>query len=102
MDTIKDMSKRAEHITRAILSIMACSNDYKERFYAEYWQLRNRLEKLEKMTEDYRAGKLDFTPTCSIRLLEEQVTYMRGYLHVLENRAACENIDLEFVGGTRA
>ena len=40
------------------------STDYKERFKAEYEQLRIRFEKLNAMLDKWDAGTLPFTPTC--------------------------------------
>ena len=70
------------------------SVDYKDRFKAEYWQVRIRLEKLRKMIAKYQAGTLGFTPACSLELLKEQVEPMQNYLDVLEVRAQIEEIEL--------
>lgn len=70
------------------------SPDYKERFKAEYHQTKIRYEKLHKMCIQYEAGKLDFTPTCSLNLLKEQLLSMDRYLYLLELRAAIEGIEL--------
>ena len=40
--------------------------DYKERYKGEYYQVKIRSEKLEAMLEKYKAGKLNFTPSCSL------------------------------------
>lgn len=73
---------------------MMQSDDYKERFKAEYYQTKIRYEKLHKMLVKHKAGKLDFTPTCPISMLEEQKMYMGRYLNVLEIRAEVEEIEL--------
>lgn len=70
------------------------SPDYKERFKAEYLQTKIRYEKLHKMCIQYEAGKLDFTPTCGLNLLKEQLLAMDRYLYLLELRAALEDINL--------
>lgn len=70
------------------------SNDYKERFKAEYWQTKIRYDKLHRMTIKYEAGTLDFTPTCSLDLLKRQKANMGNYLNCLEVRAEIEGIDL--------
>lgn len=70
------------------------SADYKERFKAEYWQVKIRLEKLRKMIAKYQAGTLGFTPSCSLELLKEQVEPMLNYLSILEVRAEIEGIQL--------
>lgn len=70
------------------------SDDYKERMYAEYWQLKIRYEKLHKMTILFEAGKLDFKPSCSLELLKKQEAAMLIYMNALEVRAAIEGVDL--------
>ena len=70
------------------------SPDYKDRFIGEYWQTKIRYDKLHDMTVKYEAGKLNFTPSCSLDLLKEQKKYMGMYLNKLEVRAAIEEIDL--------
>lgn len=70
------------------------SEDYKERFKAEYYQTKIRYEKLHVMTIKYEAGTLDFTPNCPLDLLKEQKSYMENYLRVLEIRAEIEKINL--------
>lgn len=74
---------------------MMTSDDYKERFKAEYHQLLIRGRKLYDMIEKYKAGTLDFKPTCPLHLLESQLDFMAGYMGVLMERAEIENIDLE-------
>ena len=73
---------------------MMNSTDYKERFKAEYQQLKIRYDKLDAMTVKYEAGTLDFTPTCSLQLLKEQKMHMGCYLRCLKIRAAIEGIEL--------
>lgn len=68
--------------------------DYKERMKKEYWQLKDRYEKLHRMCVRYEAGTLDFTPTCCLNLLTEQKRYMGQYLHCLEVRAEIEGVKL--------
>ena len=70
------------------------SADYKERFKAEYHQLKTRYDKLDTMTVKYEAGTLNFTPTCSLDLLKEQKKHMGNYLRCLKIRAEIEGIEL--------
>ena len=70
------------------------SEDYKERFRAEYYQTKIRYNKLHNMLVKYEAGKLDFTPTCDIDLLKRQKQSMGEYLYCLEVRAEIEDIVL--------
>ena len=74
---------------------MMNSADYKERFKAEYLQTKIRYEKLHEMTIKYEAGTLNFTPSCSLELLNTHKSHMGQYLHCLEVRAQIENIDLK-------
>ena len=73
---------------------MMGSDDYKERFVAEYTQLKIRYNKLYAVLEKYAADKLDFKPTCPIEILYEQLDHMEAYLGVLETRSKYENIQL--------
>ena len=74
---------------------MMNSDDYKERFKAEYWQTKIRYEKLHEMIVKYEAGVLEFEPKCPLLLLKEQASYMGQYLYTLEVRAKMEDINLE-------
>lgn len=76
------------------ISLMT-SVDYKDRFLAEYWQVKIRYEKLYEMCEKWDEGELNFTPTCDRGTYESQLYYMINYLMVLEERAELENINLE-------
>mgnify|MGYP006988831776 CR=1 FL=1 len=68
------------------------SEDYKDRFIAEYMQTKIRYNRLHKMIVRYEAGTLDFKPDCSLALLKEQAAAMGAYLFALEKRAELENI----------
>ena len=70
------------------------SEDYKDRFRAEYYQLEDRIDKLANMLEIYKAGTLDFTPSCSYELLNSQLKAMNEYLLYLTIRAEIEGIEL--------
>lgn len=75
------------------------SVDYKKRFIAEYVQLKIRYLRLHKMVVKYEAGKLNFTPACSLELLKHQKSLMGQYLYDLELRAQIENVllpDMDF------
>ena len=73
------------------------SKDYKERFKAEYYQVKIRAEKLKAMLEKYKTGTLNFTPSCSYELLHAQLVHMKDYESCLNERALIEGIDLEEV-----
>ena len=70
------------------------SDDYKERFKAEYYQTKIRYDKLHKMLVKYEAKTLDFELSCPPEILEKQACYMGNYLRTLEVRAEIEKIDL--------
>lgn len=70
------------------------SDNYKDRFKAEYYQLKTRRDKLHAMIVKYAVGSLDFEPSCPLELLEEQEEAMDKYLHILEVRAEIEKVEL--------
>lgn len=70
------------------------SSDYKDRFKAEYYQLKIRYDKLHNMCEKWDKDELDFTPTCSRFTYARQLNAMAFYLKVLEERAIAEKIEL--------
>lgn len=70
------------------------SPDYKERFKAEYNQVKIRYDKLDAMTVKYEAGTLAFTPSCSLGLLLNQKRAMGEYIRCLKVRAEVEGITL--------
>lgn len=71
------------------------NGDWKDRFKAEYKQLKDRYDKLHNMCIKYEAGTLDFEPNCPLALLKEQKAAMGNYLRVLEVRGEIENVDLK-------
>ena len=71
------------------------SVDYKERFKAEYLQLKIRINGVRNMLKKYKAGTLPFTPSCSYDLLNGQLKAMELYATYLEERAEIEGIDLK-------
>lgn len=68
--------------------------DYKERFKAEYYQLKIRLEKLTVMLKKLDEGTLEFEPNSPTAVLITQRSHMEAYLNCLEVRAAAEGIQL--------
>ena len=87
---------------------MMQSEDYKERFKAEYLQTKIRYEKLKKFnTKIEAAEQARFCPPnregrtmavpnydCPAEMLRHQQGIMGEYLHVLELRAEIEGIEL--------
>lgn len=74
------------------------SDDYKERFVAEYLQLKIRYEKLKNFCNRIEAaemtGKSAPAHDCPFFLLREQQNTMGNYLSILEKRAIIEDIAL--------
>lgn len=77
------------------------SADYKERFKAEYQQLKIRVDKLNHFCNRIEAAfqtqeeKIEIPEhNCSLSLLQTQLHAMREYLHILEIRAIIEEIVL--------
>lgn len=77
---------------------MMTSSDYKERFKAEYRQVKIRYEKLKTFCNKIEAaeitGKEPPKHDCPVSLLRDQQSYMGQYLRILELRAEVENIQL--------
>ena len=73
---------------------MMMSSDYKERFKAEYYQLKIRYIKLQDMVNKYDNDTLGFKPNCSINRLKYQLLIMSDYLKIMQARALWEDIDL--------
>ena len=88
MEEIKKFTELKDTIT------LMCSDDYVDRFIAEYIQVKIRYEKLRAMIVKYEAGTLNFIPNCDIELLQSQLDAMDTYLYCLEVRAQVEDIDL--------
>ena len=73
------------------------SEDYRDRFKAEYYQLTIRIKSLKQILNKYENGTLKFIPICSYAILNEQLKTMEAYAACLEVRATAERIDL--IGG---
>lgn len=70
------------------------SEDYKERFEAEYYQVAIRYRKLKTMLDKWDRGALDFKPSCPRSTYNMQIRAMVDYMAVLEARAVMEGIEL--------
>lgn len=73
---------------------MMNSNNYKERFKAEYYQLVIRYRGLKSMLTKWNEGTLNFEPTCPRSTYNMQIKSMVDYIAVLEARAVMEGVDL--------
>lgn len=68
------------------------SDNYIERFQAEFHQLNIRIAEVRRLLKGYREG--NFTPNCPFDLLYKQLIFMLIYRDMLKERAEIENIDL--------
>lgn len=92
-EEIKELSQTCE---------MMCSKDYRERFKAEFYQLKIRIEKLENFLAKIKAQfhyenyieKDKIQHDCDYMILGEQLSDMKHYLFILKQRAVIENIDI--------
>lgn len=73
---------------------MMNSEDYKERFKAEYYQVVIRYQKLKSMLDKWDSNQLEFMPTCPRSTYNMQITAMTDYIAVLEARAIMEGVEL--------
>lgn len=71
---------------------MMLSDDYKERFKAEYYQVQIRADKLSEMLRNW--DNLNFTPTCRKGIYQRQLHVMTAYLDILNDRALKEGVKL--------
>ena len=86
---------------------LMCSENYKDRFIAEYWQTKHRYEKLKALCTKIEAATC-FIPEsalvaepkhdCPLALLQQQQHVMGEYLRCLEVRSVIENIDIGLGG----
>lgn len=91
--TVDEINHLDEVTLRETIGLMN-SDNYKERFIAEYLQLVIRYTNLRKMLIKHEAGTLNFEPKCDISILDDQLYHMEGYLRALEVRAEVEKIEL--------
>lgn len=77
--------------------VLMNSNDYKERFVAEYRQLQIRYNKLSKHLDNITncIEDKEFNVIAPIEIYYDQLSYMLGYIKTLEKRAKFENINLD-------
>lgn len=94
---IKEKKEKNNMELKETIELM-CSEDYKERFVAEYHQVKIRYEKLKnfcnKIEVETMLGKEETKHDCPLGLLREQQEYTGLYLSVLEKRALIENVEL--------
>lgn len=66
------------------------SSDYKERLQGEYFELLERVNKLDIILDKYDRGTLNFTPDTAIDILKAQSAGMKSYLYILDYRIKLE------------
>ena len=91
---ILDKINNAEDGTLASTVEGMLSEDYKERFLAEYKQVYIRYSKLDTMLLKVKTNKIDFKLNSRVETLEKQRDLMLDYLMILEERAREENIKI--------
>lgn len=60
----------------------------------EYFELKERTEKLGRLLDKHLYGELDFELNCPVALLESQYYTMQAYLSILVQRVEIEGIEL--------
>ena len=71
------------------------SSDFRDRFKAEYYQLKIRIKGLSQMVRGYKKNELTFKPKCSVEIFEKQLVLMENYAEILEERAFIEGVELK-------
>lgn len=90
---IKHLENLGDIELRDTIDLMS-SDDYKERFVAEYLQTKIRYNNLHRIIVKYDAGTLNFELKTPILILKNQKSFMGQYLNQLEIRAEIEGITL--------
>ena len=85
----------AKNEVLAATAALMTSENYKDRFKAEYIQLKNRYEGLKRMIDNWDNGTISFTLACPRATYNFQLRAMKDYLDILEVRAKIEEISLE-------
>lgn len=76
---------------------LMCSEDFKDRFRAEFAQLEIRYQKLGILLMQIENHLCEFEPKSPVQLLRIQHQIMYQYMQVLKKRADAEGIDLKVV-----
>lgn len=91
---VEDQDARIRKMTLADTVELMVSDDYKDRFKAEFYQTRIRMFKLFDMLEKWDAGTLGYVPACARYLYLMQVKGMGLYVRAMRRRAKIEGIEL--------
>ncbi len=84
------MAKVPKYLEETVGGMLSPS--WRERFLAEYHQVKIRADRLHEMIACYEAGTLEFTPESPLKLLKKQEKAMRDYLYCLEVRGETEGV----------
>lgn len=68
------------------------ADNYKIRLKNEYFELNDKINRLEAMLECWDNGALEFEPVCPEALYKIQLNAMKTYSEVLEARMIIEDI----------
>lgn len=73
---------------------LMCSDDWKDRFVAEYLQVKIRYEKLHRLIIKRELGEHGFDTPIPFQSWKDQAFHMGMYLYELEKQAVLHDIDL--------
>lgn len=91
---VADQDARIRKMTLADTVELMESDDYEDRFKAEFYQTRIRMFKLIDMLDRWDAGTLGFAPASARYLYLMQVKGMGLQLRAMRRRAKAEGIKL--------
>jgi hypothetical protein len=93
-DVFEEAYREEETYPLVSTAMLMKSNDYKERFIAEYQQVAIRYKSLKATLAKWDNDELSFNPTCPRSIYNMQIRAMTDYIAVLEARAVMEDIKL--------
>jgi hypothetical protein len=94
LKTYREMNKEENYMELKDTVDLMNSNNWKDRFLAEYLQTKIRYEKLHKLAIKREVGKLEFDTPIPFDSWKEQLRHMGLYLYELEKQAAIHDIEL--------
>ena len=68
---------------------------YQRRLRVEYYELNDRIEKLQALLDKRLTGELDFELNCPVTILQQQLAIMIQYRRILLERDTYEHVGLE-------
>lgn len=76
-------------------------SNWKLRMVGEYWELKNRIYRLEHTLAKINGGTIEFKPNCEPWMLRDQLLGMKLYATILESRMVAEGINCVDVDALR-